>query len=211
MPGNFRILMWVGLLWLSFDSNRYRFFALSLKLYFSHLLDMKSKFVMELMQASEASAPSSRRNPLFEQCQLLHHVLVWFCPLHPFSRVPAWPPLHLPVIRSLLRFREQQTSETVWTFPVEWSQRPHDFNKWWQTCAGAHISNITWQRRKTSHPVEPCKRSLQVFGVFVFMCRCVPCALLIRHACITSVLSSFSDDLCHVIVLTMSRYTACTN
>lgn len=51
-------------------------------------------------------------------CQLLHRVLVWFHPVLPVCPVPVW--LFLLVIRSL------PTSQTVWTFPVDWSQRPRD-------------------------------------------------------------------------------------
>ena len=85
----------------------------------------------------------------------------------------------LPVIRSLLRFGEQQTSETVGTFPVEWSQQPHDLingdkHKPAVTSATLHGN------REAEDPIEPHKRSLQVFECFslnfstVFTCLSAP-------------------------------------
>lgn len=122
----------------------------------------------------------------------LRCVLAWSYPLHPLCRVLTWPPPPL-VIRSLLCFREQQTSEAFWTFPVEWSQQPHDLingdkHKPAFTTAALHANRDLEQ-------VQPNKWSLQVLCIYMYAC------LLLCHAGIISVLWSFSSDPWHVILL----------
>lgn len=109
----------------------------------------------------------------------LWRVLIWSYPLHPLSRVLVWHPSSPspptcqhhhpsgPVIRSFLHFREQQTSEAVWTFPVEWSQQPKDL-----TNGDKHkpaLTSATLHSNKEMEQVQPNKSSLQVLCVCVCM------------------------------------------
>lgn len=135
----------------------------------------------------------------------LWHVLIWSYPLHPLSRVSGCPPG--PVIRSFLHFREQQTSEAVWTFPVEWSQQPHDL-----TNGDKHkpaLTSATLHSNKEMEQVQPNKSSLQVLCVCASARVCVCPLSSCRNLFCT--LITFKWFLACDSSLTTFRYTACFN
>lgn len=94
-----------------------------------------------------------------------------------------------PDMGSLCCFRKQQTSVVVWTFPVEWSQRPCDLingDKRKPTLASAlHGNRDTW--------------SLQVF---VFTCTCM---------CVYSLQASCERHFCTLIIFKQSLTCDCSD
>ena len=127
--------------------------------------------------------------PTFAPCfgfDLVHYILLLV------------PPPPSPVIRALLCLRVQQTSETVWTFPVELEPTTTWLNKRWQTWAGVAPAALHGNREKRITRVNHFKAVTAGSAWRVYICVGVhraPCT----STGTTSELSSSSNDLCHVI------------
>lgn len=126
----------------------------------------------------------NRLNPLFNSANFVACLDLILSITSSESDPPVTP---RPLIRSFLRFREQQTSEAGCTFPVEWSQQPHDLIN-----GDKHkpaLTSVTLHSNKDMKQVQP-KSLLQAMCARV--CFCV---------CVHTLSSSCQDLFCTLIVL----------